>query len=271
MTAQPETLLDADERAWERAPASCDACGRTWLVAEREVGERCGCGQGRLQPSTVRMPRNLPEQAVPAVVSVEGVVASLSRHLARVRFRPKGMSAPDLGSRAVLVWWPRWMVDAWVRGAWGVEVGFDYEAHSTVEHYSGGTWVSKDQVDVRVRWEARTGTLERRYHNVVVPALRDEGPVARMGAADAEASPVQRLPDGRLLLPDQSPSEVWAAADEAFRARAADEVRRAASTCARSTWSRSSGSWSGPCGCTPCGGPGTSMAMASCGSCSSTG
>lgn len=226
---EPMVRIEADTPAWDgRVPAACDACGRTWLVPPAEVGERCGCGRERLQASAARVPARLPEEVVPLATDRGRVLTAISSHLSVVRFRSKDLSGPDLADRAVLVWWPRWLVDATVRGAWGAEVGFDYQAQSSVEHYASGRWVSEQQLETRVRWEGRTGTLERRYDNVVVRALDLEGAPGLLEAAAAPGVPMQQVPDGRILLPDLSPSEVWGAAEPAFRSQAADDVRRAA-------------------------------------------
>lgn len=230
MNPKAVVTVDAGEEPWGLGlqPAACEACGRSWLVGRGDVGRSCACGEGTLESAPARVPSEPPERIVPAAIAGEALTKSIERHLGRFWFRDKRRRASDLAGRAVLVWWPEWLVDASVEGPWTGEVGFDYEAQSTVEELSGGRWVSRNKVDVRVRWEPRAGVLTRRYDNVPVPALANPGVLPRLSGPGVDPPfDAAHLGAGRIWLPDLPPTEVWAQADPAFRAAAAGEIRLA--------------------------------------------
>jgi hypothetical protein len=219
--------LPAGEAAFEGLRAvACRTCRRMFLAPQGAQG--CPCG-GAFEPADARVPEHPPERIVPAKLSRADLPACLRAHLGRGWMRDRRLDADRLAASAVLVWWPRWLVDATVRSPWSAEVGFEYDANSTVEVLEGGAWRSVPRVERRVRWEPRGGTLDRRYDDVAIEALRRAKTVAAL-AGQAQPGDPRRpgaLVDGLVLLPDLSPDEVWSAVEPGFRAYAGEDVRAA--------------------------------------------
>jgi hypothetical protein len=216
-----------DEAAWGLQPVGCTSCDRTFLAPSAHVP--CPCGGGALEPATVRIPTQPPEQLIPVQVDRDALERRLRAHLRRgwldERFDPAA-----LARSATLVWWPRWLVDATLTSPWTAEIGFNYEARSSVEVLHAGAWRSKERVEPRIRWEPRGGTLARRYDNVRIDARSRPTVLAGLADDDAPVTPFRAdaLGDGAVLPPDLGPAEVWAKVEPAFRARAAEDLHAAA-------------------------------------------
>ncbi len=227
----PDALieLDGEGAAWGAGlwPVACAGCGDGWLVPEAHRSAPCPCGRGTLGPAPARLPTAPPEDHVPLQVDRAALARALARHLGTPWFRledPEG-----LARRARLIWWPRWLVDADVTGPWTAEVGFDYQARSSVERLVGSQWTRQHEIETRVRWEPRMGRLSRRYDNVVVPGRRSAPPTAHdPGHAPTPRPGLPADPDGPWVqLPDLAPGEVVELADGPFRARAAADIAAA--------------------------------------------
>ncbi|TVQ91561.1 MAG: hypothetical protein EA397_09470 [Deltaproteobacteria bacterium] len=220
-------LIPASERPLGLAPLACPTCDRSFLGPER--GRRCPACATELECSEVRLPVHDPDELVPLRVDREELSRRLDLFHKRGWLRQRTNPADALAEVAVLVWWPRWLVGATLRSAWSAEVGFNYQAQSTVEYYKKGRWRSIEYTEDRVRWEPRGGTLDRRYEDVQIEALfRAKVPSALLGpepgAVPFTASGLQH---GLILLPDRDPDEVWADVVPAFRDRATTEVMTA--------------------------------------------
>jgi len=217
------TTLEEDESPWglDRVAVSCEACGRTWLAPASARGGDCLCGQGTVEASRARIPVEGPEALVPVRVDRERLQATLEARISSTWLLDRSVSAESLARRAVLAWWPRWLVDATVVGQWSAEVGFDYQARSSVERYGDGGWHTEERVENRIRWEPRVGQISERLHDVPVPALEDEHTWRqRLGAVpDDPAVPfhARALDGGWIELPDLAPGEVWHRAEPGFR------------------------------------------------------
>jgi hypothetical protein len=174
-----------------------------------------------------------PEQIVPFSVPEEVVTGLLDDWTRGVWFRPADMKASKLAGRLRRYWIPLWLVDSDVKGAWRAQVGFDYEVVSHQDRYADGAgWRSQEVTETRVRWEPRAGHLDRRYENIVAPALDDNRSVMdRMGKYDlgtrTEYAP-ETIDDSAVRVPTLSPEAAWPLAEPAFVRVAEDECRLAA-------------------------------------------
>mgnify|MGYP004150069165 CR=1 FL=1 len=220
------TEVQPEDEVWGlgRRAAYCGGCGRTWLVPSGTSG-RCVCGQDMLEPSHARVPREPPEAIVPPRLDRSRLAEHFHERIRSAWLLDRSQSAEELARNAVLCWWPRWQVDATVVGQWSAEVGYDYQARSTVERFAGGSWHTEERVEARIRWEPRVGQVVRRLHDVPVPALQDEaawrqrlGPMRLdSGEGVAQAFAAGILEDGWIELPDLAPGEVWHRAEPGFR------------------------------------------------------
>lgn len=147
---------------------------------------------------------------------------------------PSDLKAGKLRQRLQTVCVPRYLVDAGVEATWQADAGFDYEVVSHEEHFddSRKRWATREVIEPRIRWEPRLGKLDRRYDNIVAPAL-DEDPEIRgtLGAFDSKA--VERFRadavDRALVrLPNRSPADAWPDAEPGFRHAATAECQETA-------------------------------------------
>ncbi len=218
--------------AWRGlVPAGCERCEVVHLVPAARVGQRCpACARGELEA----MPGQLvadPEQVVPFVLSPAELKPKLAAWAGATPFAPSELDAGKLTSRLAAVWWPMWLVDSEVAGHWSAEAGYDYEAKSSRERFSNGKWRSEEVIDVRIRWEERLGTLQRRYDNVPVQALRGHAKLQEtIGRTVTELrepfSDVQ-LSEAMIRLPDVDPGAAWPYAETQLRQAASFEATAA--------------------------------------------
>lgn len=216
--------IEPGDAVWGLRSFGCEACDRVAL-ADRDA-PACPCGAGTMAPAAAVVPRQEPEQLLVPRLTAADLPKRIAKHLQRGLLRVGGLDAGTLADRAILVWWPCWLVDATVASDWSAEVGFDYEARSTVEVLQGSTWRTIERVEPRIRWAPRAGRLRRRFNNVPVDALQRHRAVRSLLDPDTPAAPFHpaQVRDGLVLLPDLSPGEVWAEAEPAFRGAAAAEL-----------------------------------------------
>jgi hypothetical protein len=143
------------------------------------------------------------------------------------------MRGDVLAGRLRRYWIPLWLVDADVAGVWRADVGYDYEVVSYQDRYSDRAgWRAEEVSEKRVRWEPRTGRVQRHYDNVVAPALDDHRrTMDRLGGYDLEvrvAYDAKALTNSAARVPTLSPEAAWPLAEPAFVRAAEDDCRRAA-------------------------------------------
>ncbi len=215
-------------------PAGCPVCDRTLLVPSSAMNGVCpACGRGKLEPGEVQVSPQPPELMVPFVLDEAAVAKALSEWLQPVWFKTSALRDPKLlASRAVKLWWPRWLVDAQLAANWSGQVGYDYQVESHIERFSNGDWSTEAVIDTRIRWEDRYGQLIRPYDNAVVQALSDEESLTEwIGQTDtSKAIPVPAgAIDGTCVrVADLDTGSVWHAATSALRNRAGLDVQQAA-------------------------------------------
>jgi hypothetical protein len=129
---------------------------------------------------------------------------------------------------------PYWLVDCDIKAEWEIEAGYEYEviSHREQYHQHQGGWQTERVTEQRVRWEPRLGHLNRRYHNIPVPALEDHRAISSLlGEFDHsdtipyEVDLEQKTP---IRLPDRNPEDAWGEAKPILQACAAEDCRQAA-------------------------------------------
>ena len=212
----------------------CSHCGEDHLVPPAAIPARCPlCHHGGLAPLPAVLRDEEPEQTVPFSISEERATALMDEWTRGGWFRPTELRAGILARRMQRYWIPLWLVDADVKGAWRAQAGFDYDVVSHQDRYADGAgWRSREVTETRVRWEPRAGHLDRRYENVVAPALDDHRAVMdRIGKYDLGSrtnySPGS-IGDSAVRVPTLSPEAAWPLAEPAFVRAAEDECRVAA-------------------------------------------
>lgn len=214
-------------------PLGCRNCGQAFLAPAGWTGKMCPhCLEGALEEQPARLRREPPELVLPFRREPGELSVVLKTFMRGVWFTPDDFSPARLQDRAIPNFWPMWLVDGTVNGAWQAELGFDYQVKSTQESYNSGGWQSRDVIETRILWEPRLGEIERRYCNLGAPAVSDEARLSGLiGSSPFEqAQPYQPalLKGAALRIPDLSPQETWPRVQTEFNQAAAGECQQAA-------------------------------------------
>jgi len=228
-------LTEAVESLWGAPlqPAGCPVCKAVYLVPVQWLGRACPhCLRGRLEAQPAWLRREPPELLAPFRVQrgqLEGILAEFTRG---VWLHPDDFTPRSLLQRAMPVFWPMWLVDAGLVGDWEAETGYEYQVKSSQESFVDGAWHTREQVEARLRWEPRAGTLERRYENVSVPAVGDHPALTLQTGAYRPDQAVRYDPTqvgpAALRVPDIQPESAWPQAQTALKQAAAEDCRKAA-------------------------------------------
>jgi hypothetical protein len=230
LTDKPESL----DPAWGATTAAriCPACKTTYLspTTDRQV---CPfCHSAKLEEQIDFQINTKPELALEFGIQPEATRNQLDSWSRAVWLRPSEFNADTLAGRLTRCYLPMWLVDGCAIGTWQAEVGFDYQVISSEEAFSNGQWSSREQTEVKIRWEPRAGSLNRNYQNLAVPALEAHdhlinglGKYPVREASKFEASLVQ---NALVRLPDLSPDKAWPMAKTQFDRAATQDCQQAA-------------------------------------------
>jgi hypothetical protein len=211
----------------------CAHCHRAHLSAVDVTLAVCpACLHPEVAAQPEHMRREPPELVIPFAVD-GGRLSSVLQEWSRARwFRPDDLSFDILANRTRPYYLPLWLIDGHVQATWQAEMGYDYQAASFREKYAGSQWVSQEVTETRTRWEPRAGRLDRRYDNLVVPALSDHSlQMSRLGGYDfrsRKAYSPRAIAGSVVRVPDQSPEAAWPDAESAFTRAAELECQAAA-------------------------------------------
>ena len=211
----------------------CLACGQAFLAPPDWEGKRCPhCLEGQLASQPARMRSEPPELILPFQYEPENLRPVLEKFTRGVWLAPDDFSSSELQQRLTPIFWPIWLVDGQVSGAWQAEVGFDYQVKSSQEFYASGSWRSREVIETRIRWEPRLGRMMRAYNNLSAPAISDQKQLqAKIGPSPLDRAvpySTETLQGAVLRIPDQAPEEAWPQAQTAFERSAAAECQQAA-------------------------------------------
>jgi hypothetical protein len=228
-------IIEEAQTVWglDLQPAGCPACRRTYLTEAGRLGQPCpACARGRLEAQPAFMRPELPELALPFARKPADLRPALEGFVQPVWLRPPDLAAERLLQRAVPVFWPMWLVDAQVAGAWQAELGFDYQVKSSQEAFRDGQWRTTEVLETRAHWEPRCGEIGRRYHNVPAPALGDQAALTTLigdyPLAEARAYSAEMVRGATLRVPDLPPESAWPLAQAALDRLAGEDCQRAA-------------------------------------------
>jgi hypothetical protein len=224
-------------------PVKCPHCFRKPLSL---IGENAA-ELPILRPPELYLPFELTDAKLSQVVNafVEGIP-----------FTPHDLSTGNLLNRLERSYLPVWLVDCRIRATWQAEVGFDYEVVSHQDHFIGGKWISKQVNEVRIRWEARLGRLDRQYKNMQAAALEDHHSIIKVlgqyAWQNTQSYSSEIITTENIKLPNRSPEDAWSDAEAALRTEAAEECyleRPLPSIYGALTGSLNSWNGIGPCSC----------------------
>jgi hypothetical protein len=228
-------LIEEDQTLWhtDRGPAGCVHCHRVFLVPPDYRGVICPiCRKGALEAQPVIMRPSRPERVLPFQVTKQDLLPIYQQFVSGVWIKPADFNPETLLKNTRPIFWPLWLVDSDINGGWQMEAGFDYQVESSKEVFAGGGWQSRVQIENRVRWQLRVGTLTNHVDNVVTPALEEHDNRQRMtGAYQLEQGKdfdPHLLGGAFLELPDIPPEDAWPLARPNFDQTLAQICRKAA-------------------------------------------
>ncbi len=228
-------IISSDQIFWGSPlkPAGCPECKRVFLIPNPEISMTCpSCTKAQLAPQPAVMRPEPPELLIPFQKAANSLLPDFERFVKAVWLRPDDFNEKTLQKRCVPVFIPLWLVDAHLCGSWEAELGYDYQVKSSQDSYQGSKWVSHEVVEDRVRYEPRTGTLERHYDNAAVAATRDQQWIISL-TGDYRYNESKRFDRSQigaaiLQVPELSPESAWPSARDRLERQAVEDCIKAA-------------------------------------------
>lgn len=229
------SIIESVAEIWgiPRQPAGCPKCKQVHLVEASQLGGICpACVRGKLEAQPALLRNEPPERMIAFTKSREDLYAILKSFTAEVWIRPDDFNPDSLLSRLTPVYWPEWLIDSQVVGYWSAEMGYDYQVKSSEEYYRSGQWQTRQVVETRIRWEARTGQIARQYDNIRVPGLEKQEHLSQMtgGFRADHIIPYQpeRIGKSFIRVPDLPPQSAWPHAQANLEKAAGKDCTQAA-------------------------------------------
>ncbi len=219
----PDAIVTDTATLWG-APlqaAGCSKCKSVFLLPVDRTALPCpNCFATTLTPQPARLNSAPPELCLPFALESAKAGVVLDSWLEGAWLRPDDLNPQSLRARLNKSYLPMWLVDGNVTGEWEGEAGYDYQVASSQDNYSGGQWETRKVVETRIRWEPRAGQIDRRYQNVVAPALEaHESVLQALGGYPVEkAVPYTNaaLAEASVRAPDLLPEAAWPIARQQF-------------------------------------------------------
>jgi hypothetical protein len=216
---------------------ACDVCNWSFLTTQESPGICPHCYAGKLEKVINEKLGELlqpPELLLPRKIKDDEVVMLLQKFVTGFLFTPADLTSNNLRTRARILYYPKWLVDVDVQTIWKAEVGFDYSVLSHRDEYDENKagWSTREVTEDRIRWEVRTGKLNRTYTNIRAPAMDEQvGLDRRLGNYDLDKALPYDPPiigDGFICIPNRSLEDAWQDAVPAIQSAAALECQQAA-------------------------------------------
>jgi hypothetical protein len=214
-------------------PAHCPQCGVAHLIPQQMETALCpACFGARLEPQPTVIRSEPPELVLDFAISPAQVQARFEAWLKGVWLRPKELAPGVLTQRLTRTFVPMWLVDGQVQGSWQAQMGYDYEVASSQEVFRGGRWTTRKLTETRIRWEPRSGTVERTYENLNVPALDEYARLVKgLGQFDLSTAlkyTSASLDRASVRVPSLLPEAAWPFAKSGFDRLTANDCQKAA-------------------------------------------
>ena len=230
----PEEKL-TEEVSWiaDSVVASCPHCKRLFLLPNQAGNALCPlCHGAELTSQAGYVRKEAPEAIIPLRLKSSDLQKILSDFLAKTPYPEADLSVEKLMSRARVVYWPLWLVDADLKGEWTATLGFDYQVKNAKESFGNQGWQSLERLRTQTNFEPRLGYLDRHYDNVAVAALRNQQKrFEQIGAYELKASVAYQsnmLANNSLQLPEIEPQELLDVAKSRLTRMAEKEIIQAA-------------------------------------------
>ncbi len=214
-------------------PARCPQCSIAHLIPKEMETALCpACFGARLDPQPTVIRPEPPELLLDFAITPAQVKVRFSDWLKGVWLRPKELDSGVLAQRLTRIFLPMWLVDSKVTGSWQAQMGYNYQVASSQEVFRNGGWTTRKLTETRIRWEARSGTVERAYQNLSIPALDEHTRLMRAlgkykldAASKYSAAPLERA---SVRVPSLLPEAAWPLAKSGFDRLTAKDCQKAA-------------------------------------------
>lgn len=233
--AQPHPEYPDITSLWEQPlqPAHCPKCGIAHLIPRELQKALCpACFGAHLEPQPTIIRPEPPELLLDFAITPAQVQTHFTDWLKGIWLHPKELSPAVLTQRLTRTFVPMWLVDGKVTGIWQAQMGYDYEVASSQEVYRSGRWETRKLTETRIRWEPRTGTAERAYQNLSIPALDEHahlmGGLGKYQLDTASRYSATPLKNASIRVPSLLPEAAWPLAKSGFDRLTAKDCQKAA-------------------------------------------
>lgn len=215
------------------AVASCPQCKRLFLLPIQAENPLCPlCHGAALTSQAGYVRKEAPEAIIPLGLKSAALQKILADFLAKTPYPEADLSVEKLMSRASVVYWPLWLVDADLKGEWTATLGFDYQVKTAKESFGHQGWQSLESLRTQTNFEPRLGYLDRHYDNLAVAALRNQQKrFEQIGTYEMKESVAYQsdmLASNSLQLPEIEPQELLDVAKSRLTRLAEKEIIQAA-------------------------------------------
>jgi DNA-directed RNA polymerase subunit RPC12/RpoP len=164
---------------------ACQTCGATVTFAPPMVAGECDfCGSSLVAQPRSADPVLAPEGVLPFRVTREAAQGSIGQWIASLWFAPNALKKLAAHEGVGGVYIPFWTYDAYTSSRYAGERG---EHYYTTEHYTErdaqGNEVRRTRQVQHTRWYPASGTVERWFDDILVPATKSLPP-ARLTALE---------------------------------------------------------------------------------------
>ncbi len=213
-------------------PAHCPKCDVAHLISPDLKHPICpACYSSCLEPQPTVIRPEPPELLLDFVMTHVQIKGHLKDWLQGVWLHPKELSPEKLAQRLSRTFIPLWLIDGKVCGTWQAQMGFDYQVASSQEVFRNGVWETRKRTETRIRWEPRTGTIDRTFRNLSIPALEEynklKRDLGRFKIKTASSYSPAFLEDASVRVPDLLPETAWPFAKSGFDLLAARDCQNA--------------------------------------------
>jgi hypothetical protein len=174
----------------ERTAVRCGRCGAESSTGPDVTATRCPFCGGAVVAAAQSRKLIRPAALLPFAVDATRAQEAFRRWLASLWFAPSALRrlAQRVGA-LVGVYVPFWTFDAATTTTYDGERGDDVTVHEPVTVVEAGRHVTRSRAVTRTRWSDASGTVRRRFDDVLVPAATSlpEGLVGELQPWDLQA------------------------------------------------------------------------------------
>jgi predicted RNA-binding Zn-ribbon protein involved in translation (DUF1610 family) len=153
----------------ERKVILCKRCGAHTTLEPHVASSSCAfCGTTAVVEAPANASVVRPEGLLPFRVTKDAAISQFRDWLGRLWLRPNDLKSSSRVAKMQGAYIPFWTFDAATNSWWTAEAGYYYYVDVRVQE-NGRTVTRKEQ---RIRWEHASGTLQKFFDDVPVPASR---------------------------------------------------------------------------------------------------